>query len=108
MYQGKVVLCGASAYDRKFYFNEDFNNISQVIRDELKIMCVLYVEEVGGIVTLAYDEDGTLYFDVEHDEGDLLYDEIGSELKMKQMQMEKEELLRSLELYYKVFFLNIE
>ena len=24
MYQENVVLCGASAYEQKFYFNEDF------------------------------------------------------------------------------------
>ena len=45
-------------------------------------------------------------FHVEADEGDLLFDEIGSVLKIKQLQEEKKELLEALELYYKVFFLN--
>jgi hypothetical protein len=40
------------------------------------------------------------------DEGDLLYDEIGSVLKIKQLQQTKAELLESLELYYRVFFLG--
>ena len=26
MYQENVVLCGASAYEQKFYFNEDFSS----------------------------------------------------------------------------------
>ena len=39
-------------------------------------------------------------------EGDLLYDDIGSELKIRQIRKEKSELLQSLELYYKVFFLG--
>ena len=39
-------------------------------------------------------------------EGDLLYDDIGSELKIRQIRKEKAELLQSLELYYKVFFLG--
>lgn len=106
MYQDKVTLCGSSAYEKKFYLNEDFGALPQTIKDELKILCVMYTEEVGGILTLSFEEDGTLVFEVESDEGDLLFDEIGSVLKIKQLQKEKRELLESLELYYKVFFLN--
>lgn len=106
MYQENVVLCGSSAYEQKFYLNEDFEALPQAIKDELKIMCVLYTEDVGGVLTLSYDEDGSLLFQVESDEGDLLFDEIGSVLKIKQLQEEKKELLEALEMYYKVFFLN--
>ena len=35
-----------------------------------------------------------------------MYDEIGSVLKVKQLQIEKQELLEALELYYKVFILK--
>ena len=69
-------------------------------------MCVLYTEDVGGTLTLKFDEDGDLVFETAADEGDLLYDEIGSVLKMKQLQNTKQELLESLEMYYKVFFLG--
>lgn len=106
MYQGEIVLCGSNAYEKKFYLSEDFEALPQAIKDELKIMCVLYTEDVGGVLTLSYEEDGTLLFHVESDEGDLLFDEIGSVLKIKQLQEEKKELLEALELYYKVFFLN--
>lgn len=106
MYQDKVVLCGANYYEQKYYLNEDFKGLPDKIKKELKIICVLFTEEVGGIITLEFTEDGTLEFRVEADEGDLLFDEIGSILKVKQLQMEKEELWESLELYYKVFFLG--
>lgn len=108
MYQDRVVLCGASAYEQKYYLNEDFKGLPSRIQDELKIMCVLFTEDVGGILTLVFDEDGDLLLEVSADEGDLIYDEIGSELKIRQIQKEKEELLRSLELYYRVFFLGEE
>lgn len=108
MYQDRVVLCGASAYEQKYYLNEDFKGLPSRIQDELKIMCVLFTEDVGGILTLVFDEDGDLLLEVSADEGDLLYDEIGSELKIRQIRKEKEELLRSLELYYRVFFLGEE
>ena len=61
---------------------------------------------MGGTLELVYDEEGNLHFRTDADEGDLLYDEIGSILKIKQIQKEKRELLESLEMYFKVFFLG--
>ena len=106
MYQDSIVLCGSNAYEQKYYLNENFEALPEAIKDELKIMCVLFTEDVGGILTLVFEEDGTLYFQTEAEEGDLLYDEIGSVLKVKKLQGEKAELLEALELYYRVFFLN--
>ena len=102
----KVVLCGASSYEKKYYLNEDFKALPQQIQDELKIMCVLFTEDIGGVLTLVFDEEGNLLLEVSANEGDLLYDDIGSELKIRQIRKEKAELLQSLELYYKVFFLG--
>lgn len=106
MYEDRIVLCASNAYEKKYYLNEDFEALPQQIKDELKIMCVLFTEDVGGILSLVYEPDGTLVFDVDADEGDLLYDEIGSVLLIKRMREEKRELLESLELYFKVFFLG--
>ena len=69
-------------------------------------MCVLYTEDVGGILLVVYDEEGNLELKVEHEENDFAFDEIGSVLKIKQLQQDKKELLESLEMYYKVFFLG--
>lgn len=108
MYQEKVVLCGSSSYEKKYYMNQDFEALPQGIKEELKIMCVLFTEEVGGILTLVYDEEGNLNLEVSADEEDILYDEIGSGLKVKEIQRTKAELMESLEMFYKVFFLNEE
>lgn len=108
MYQKNVVLCGASAYEQKYYFNQDFSSLPESIKQELQIMCVLFTEEIGGILTLEFEEDGTLEFKVEALEADAMFDDIGSTLKIKKLRTEKEELLQSLELYYKVFFLGEE
>lgn len=51
----EVVLCVSNAYQKKYYLNENFNGLPQTIRDELKIMCVLYTEDVGGILELVFD-----------------------------------------------------
>ena len=67
-------------------------------------MC--HTEEVGGILVLEFDEDGYLQLITDAEEDDILYDEIGSGLKIHQIQMEKRELLEALEMYYKVFILG--
>ena len=98
----EIVLCGASAYSKKFYIDQNFKNLPDSIKDELKIMCVLFTEDVGGVLELVFDEEGKLEFRASCDEGDLLYDDIGCGLKIRELQRTKEDLLSALELYYKV------
>ena len=106
MYQDNIVLCGASSYEQKYYFNKDFNSLPDHVKQELQIMCVLFTEEIGRILTLEYDEEGNLQFRTEAIEADARYDEIGAALRIKQLRQEKRELLESLEMYYRVFFLG--
>lgn len=106
MSQKKVVLCASSAYEQKYYLNPAFEALPKHIKDELKIMCVLFTEDVGGIIAMEFEEDGTLTFNVTSKEEDLLFDEIGSVLKIKEFQRTKEELLEALQLYYKVVVLK--
>ncbi len=106
MYSDGVVLCGSNSYEQKYYFNPDFDRLPESIKNELKIMCVLFTEDIGGILTLKYDEAGNLEFEVICDEGDLLFDDIGCGLKIKQLQSDKKDMLEALEMYYKVFVLG--
>lgn len=101
-----VILCAASAYEEKYYLNPEFHSLPVSIQEELQILCVLYTADIGGILTLHFDEEGNLLLHVTAKEGDLLFDEIGSVLKIKQIQAEKRELLESLELYYRAMFLQ--
>ena len=106
MSRGEIALCASNAYNKKFYLNENFNGLPESIKEELQIMCVLYTEDVGGVLELVYDEDGNLEFRTSYEEGDFFYDEIGSVLKIKQYQNVKRELLESLETYYRIVFLG--
>ncbi len=101
-----VVLCGSNSYEQKYYLNPIFQKLPQTVQDELKIICVTFTEDVGGILLLEYETHGTLILKVMSDEGDILYDEIGSELKIKKISKEKEELLRELEFFYKIMILK--
>lgn len=104
----EVVLCGASAYNKKFYINEDFKGLPGQVKDELKIMCVLFTEDIGGIFQLVFDESAMLQFRTSCDESDLLYDDIGCALKIKELQRTKQDLLEALTMYYKVRYVGLK
>ncbi len=102
----RTVLCGANAYEKKYYFNEQFNKMPDNIKEELHIICVLFTEEVGGIITFVFEPDGTLEIETQADPDDFYYDEIGSALLVKEIQRKRQELLESISLFYKVFILK--
>ena len=104
----EMVLCAASSYEQKYYLNPEFESLPEAVKQELQIMCVLYTADVGGVLLLVFDENGNLELKVEHNEGDFSFDEIGSVLKIKELQDTKEEPFKSLEMFYKVFYLGEE
>ncbi len=104
----EMVLCAASAYTQKYYFNPEFENLPESVQEELNILCVLFTEEVGGNLVLKFNENGELLLEASAAEDDLLYDDIGSGLKVREVQREKSDLLESLEMFFRIFFLGEE
>ncbi|MBR3508534.1 MAG: hypothetical protein IKO03_07190 [Lachnospiraceae bacterium] len=103
MEEGRIVLCGANAYEQKYYFNNDFDKIPQSIKDELRVICVLFTQEVGGIFTIVFEKDGSVSLETNADEDDITYDEISSGLLIGEIRRKRQELFESLQLYYRVF-----
>lgn len=106
MEKGRVVLCGASAYEKKYYFNENFKTIPDSIKDELHIICVLFTEEVGGVFTIVFEEDGAIVMETDAEEDDIYYDEVSSGLLISEIRRQRQELFESLSLYYRVMVLH--
>lgn len=106
MEDNRIVLCAASAYEKKYYFNEDFAKIPDSIKDELHIICVLFTEEVGGVLKFVFDEDGILTLETETEEDDIYYDEVSSGLLISEIRRNRQELMESLSLYYRIFILK--
>ena len=104
--QEKMVLCGANSYDMKYYFNEKFNGIPESVKNELHILCVLFTEEVGGIFTIGFDEEGNVLIETNADDDDIYYDDISSGLMVAEVRRQRRELLESLSIYYRVFILK--
>lgn len=103
MAEERIVLCGANAYEQKYYFNKDFDKIPESIKKELHIICVLFTQEVGGIFTIVFEEDGSISLETNADEDDITYDEISSGLLIGEIRRKRQELFESLQLYYRLF-----
>ena len=107
MSENRSVLCGANAYEQKYYFNkEQYGNLPQSVQDELHIICVLFTEEVGGIFTIVFEEDGSVSMDTRATEEDCLYDDVSAGLLIGQIRTKKRELFEELSLYYRTFVLK--
>ena len=96
-------LCGASRYNRNYYFNPEFGKLPAVVQEDLKRICVGFTEEAGGIFTIEFGEDGIPRFTVRAAEGDPGFDEIGAELCIRRLQKSEAELMGQLAQFYRIF-----
>ena len=101
-----ITLCGASWYSQKYYLNPAFDRLPKAVKNELQILCVEFTEDVGGVLTIEFEDDRRPHFRVISSEGDQRFDEIGSELKIKQLQQTKTELMEQLTMYYRLVVLG--
>ena len=99
-----TILCVSNSYEQKYYLNPEFMGLPKTVKDDLQIISVLFTEDVGGVILLELDEEGNLQIKTEAYEEDILYDEIGSVLKVKQLREDKKELFEQLEQYFQTFF----
>ena len=67
---------------------------------------MLFTEEVGGIFTIGFTPYGEVEMDTQKEEEDLLYDEIGAELLMKEIRRKKADMFKALSIFFKVTFLH--
>lgn len=102
----KTVICAANAYEEKYYLNPVFSKIPESIKKELNIICVLFTEEVGGIITIGFDEEGELEITTQASDEDYMYDDIAAGLLVNKIRATRQELFESLNLFYRVIVLG--
>lgn len=95
------VICIANSYIMKYYINKMFESLPREVKDELKITLVSLAEEVGGIITLLFDEDGQISFGINHEDEDYLFDDISAGLISKKILLDKKDLFEQIEVYNK-------
>ena len=67
------------------------------------MICVSFTQEIGGIISFEFDKEGSINIKVIIADEDIYFDEIESGMRISRIQRQKEELFKSLELYYKLF-----
>ena len=105
---GRIVLCGSNAYEKKFYLNPAFAALPDSVKEELRILCVLFTEEAGGVFMIVYEEDGSVALATEAAEEDILYDDITAGLLIGEVRRHRQELFEQLQIFYRVFVLKEE
>ncbi len=103
---GRIVLCGANAYEQKYYFNPLFRQIPDSIKKELNIISVLFTQEAGGIFTIVFEEDGSISIETDADEEDITYDEITAGLLVGEVRRKRQDLFEALEIFYRIYVLK--
>ena len=71
MADGRIVLCGSNAYEKKYYFNPLFDSVPESVKEELHIICVLFTEEAGGVFLIVFEPDGSISMETEAAEEDI-------------------------------------
>lgn len=100
------VLCGANAYEEKYYFNPAYSRIPDSIQEELRIICVLFTQEAGGVITIGFDDEGEVIITTDADEEDITYDEVSAGLLVGEIRRKRAELLEELSLFYRAVILK--
>lgn len=106
MADGRIVLCGSNAYEKKYYFNPLFNSVPESVKEELHIICVLFTEEAGGVFLIVFEPDGSISMETEAAEEDILYDDITAGLLVSEIRRHRQTLFEELQLFYRVFVLK--
>ncbi len=103
---GRMVLCAANSYDKKYYFNQKFANLPRSIQDDIHVISVLFTEDCGGIFMIAFDPDGEVCLQNRCEEEDITYDEVSAGLMIGQIRKNRAELLDCLSAYYRILILK--
>ena len=98
----KTIVISASPYNHKYYFEPSYNDIPSEIQEELIESIAAIAEKVNAIISLGFDEVGHIFIEQTADES-VFADDIGAELEIKRFQKEKDELLKSLQLWYMIY-----
>ena len=103
---GRIILCGANAYEMKYYYNPLFKKIPESIQKELHIISVLFTQEAGGIFTIEFEDDGTITMETTRSEDDITYDEISAGLLIGEVRRQRQDLFEALSVYYRAMILH--
>ncbi len=101
--QVKSVICAASVYKQKYYFNDKYKDLPKQVKEEIRIKVVTLAEKLHCIFTMGFYDDGEVYFETRAEENDFAFDEIGAGLECSRLEREEKDLIEKLNLWFRVF-----
>lgn len=99
----KQIFISASYYKQKYYANPKFEGLPVDIRNGMKELCIVLAEKLHGVITLGFYPSGDVFFEIESEEGDFEYDEIGAKLELKDIEEENKERFKTMKLWYLMY-----
>ncbi len=102
----KSVICAASVYKQKFYFNDKYAGLPEKIKKEIKVKVITLAEKLHCIFIMGFYDDGGVYYETRSEEGDFFFDEVGAALEVGRLERNERELAEELGVWYKVFMLG--
>lgn len=100
----KTILSAASCYNKKYFIEPNMEKrLPEAVKEELKAIVASMAEKLHCIFTLGFYDNGDVFLEASSDENDFDFDEIGAGLEIERIKREREELLNSLNLWYKVY-----
>ncbi|MCD8089467.1 MAG: DUF6145 family protein [Clostridiales bacterium] len=100
---GKSVICAASVYKQKYFFNDKYSGLPEEIKKEIRVKVVTLAEKLHCIFIMGFYDDGEIYFETRAEEGDFAFDEIGAALEAERLKRSERELISRLGVWYTVF-----
>ena len=98
------LLAAASYENQKFYIAPEFSSMPDQIKNEVKIICVLSAEKLLCDFLMEFTPAGDIVFKIIKPENSIDFDDIGADLEIRRIQREKKEFLKSLKLWYLIYF----
>lgn len=100
--ENEIIIAVSNQYIMKYYCDEILNDLTEELKENIKLMLVKYTEECGGIVELIYNTqfNDLSLLSIAEDE-DFTYDEIEANFKLSKLEREYQDFFKELAIYIK-------
>lgn len=102
----KSVICAASVYKQKYYFNPEYSGLPEEIKKDIRVRVITLAEKLHCIFIMGFYDEGYVYFETRAEDGDYFFDEVGAALEVGRLEREERELTEKLGIWYRVFKLG--
>lgn len=99
----KKVLCAASFYNHKCYYNdEDFSSLPPDVKKEAKVIVATAAEKARAIVSVGFYENADVFIEIKADSSDMDFDDIAAKYEVERVRKSNKKFFHALTLWYKV------